>query len=83
MLRNVRFRFNPWSVQEMEKQYNVERDLPINGCPHVSWTEYQLLQMILELEERISALEEGKGAIIDAAVHRCRDIRYGIEKEND
>ena len=75
-----RFKCNPWAVSKIVHRYNPEYDVP-QGCPEVSWVEYDLLQMILELEERISALEEGKEAIIDAAVHRCRDIRYGIKRE--
>ena len=60
MSKDVRFKFDPWAVEHIEETYNVEDDLPRYPCPRVSWTEYALLQMVLELEERIRALEEWK-----------------------
>ena len=57
MAKDVRFMFDQWAVQKIERRYNPEYDIPHAPCPEVSWVEYALLQMILELEERISALE--------------------------
>ena len=37
-------------------KYNPEYDIPPG--PEVSWVEWALLQMVLELEKRIIALEE-------------------------
>ena len=62
----MRFKFDPWAVDQIERRYDPEKDLPINGCPHVSWTEYALLQMVLELAERVEELE---GAVFDLLNH--------------
>ena len=51
-----RFKCNPWTVQKIENRYNPEYDVPIGT--EVSWVEYELLQLILELEKRIIALEK-------------------------
>ena len=61
-----RFKFDPWAVDRIERMYDPEKDLPINGCPRVSWTEYALLQMVLELAERVEELE---GAVFDLLNH--------------
>ena len=65
--RISRFARAPHSVEQIEREYNADYDMPHAPCPQVSWVEYGLLQMILELEERIAGLE-GKLASMDEAL---------------
>ena len=51
-----------WTKDKIERRYNPEWDIPQGACPEVSWVDYELLQMVLELEERVSALEKEKEA---------------------
>jgi len=69
-----RFQSEPWAVERIERQYNAEHDVPSAPCPAVSWVEYTLLQMVLELEGRISALEsEGRIATLVAALEDAEE----------
>ena len=43
---------------KIERAYNPEYDIPHAPCPEVSWVEYELLLMILELAGRIGELEQ-------------------------
>lgn len=76
MADNARFKFDPWAVDKIKGTYNVEDDLPRSPCPRVSWTEYALLQMVLELEGRITDLE-ARVADSETAFTRHRLFAHG------
>jgi len=43
---------------KIERKYNPEYDIPHAPCPEVTWVDYDLLQMVLALADRVDELEE-------------------------